>query len=74
MKNLLILEKYVLTSAKHYVWICQKYRPYQDAILPTSYFYWAGKIKVSKELLGEQDLCFLLSELGNYSLKSPATL
>ena len=33
----------------------------------TSYFYRVGKIKVFKKLLGQQDLCFLLSELGNYS-------
>ena len=33
----------------------------------TSYFYPVEKIKVFKKLLGQQDLCFLLSELGNYS-------
>ena len=33
----------------------------------TSYFYRVGMIKVFKKLLGQQDLCFLLSELGNYS-------
>ena len=33
----------------------------------TYYFYQFGKIKVFKKLLGQQDLCFLLSELRNYS-------
>ena len=40
----------------------------------TSYFYRVGKIKVLKKLLGQQDLYFLQSELGNYSLKSPTTV
>ena len=31
----------------------------------TAYSYWVAKIKVFKKLLGQQDLCFLLSELGN---------
>ena len=33
----------------------------------TPYFYRVEKIKDFKKLLGQQDLCFLLSELGNYS-------
>ena len=33
----------------------------------TSFFYRVGKIEVFKNLLGQQDLCFLLSQLGNYS-------
>ena len=31
----------------------------------TSYFEQVRKLEVSKKLLGQQDLCFLLSELGN---------
>ena len=33
----------------------------------TSYFNQVGKIKVFKKSLGQQDLWFLWSELGNYS-------
>ena len=33
----------------------------------TSYFCRVGKTKVFKKLISQQDLCFLLSELRNYS-------
>ena len=56
MKNLLISEKYVFTSAKHCL------LPKIHALTgcnATSYFYQVGEFKVLKKLLGQQDLCFI---------------
>ena len=75
-KNLLISEKSALTLAKHLN------LPKIHALTgcdTTSYLYRVEKIKAFKKLLGQQYLCFLLSELVNCSqitnnVKSPTTL
>ena len=59
-------KKYSLTSAKTLSLNLPKIHALTGCDT-TSYFYRVGKIKVFKKLFGQQVLCFLLSELRNYS-------
>ena len=59
IKNLLISEKYVLTSARHCLSIYRKYRSEQDVIL-LFIFAELGKLKYSKNYLLNRIYVFLL--------------